>query len=573
MKSGKKTSFIKKTIALLIVQILVLLAMLSAIVYMVFRGAERSTGQMITNYMNLYTGELEDVLQGGDKLLGRIVYENSDLRLLQSDSEEERYYASVRTLTMLQNEIATDQDFDALMVTASAYDIQLESFDTAIATADKQAMQKKMMAAAISGAASKWKVGTFGNHDYVYRMYAWQGWSTGVFISLEHYMGTDKNEQIRDLNVVLTNSGGYIYGGEGEHVENLLHTQIADIDTGRFHVEKRASMDDIAVYSVANRFSVLHHMQVGYVLLIAVALLTVIMAAIIIRYIEHAVLKPMEVMQENMTLMRDGNLDIRIAKDFDNIEFTILRNTFNNLMDELMELKIATYEKQISLSEMELRAIRLQIRPHFFLNALTTIAGLSMQEKNTEIQKYIEALSKNIRYMFKAGLHTVPLSEEILHVENYFEMQELKYPGCVFYYTQIAEDVKSWRIPQLLIHTIIENEYKYAVSVEETLTILISAKRIERDGQAYLHLEIEDDGKGYPEAILEEFQNPVESNRGDGTRVGLWSIRRMLGLMYEEDNLFTIRNITPHGCVNVLEIPQNPVNELALDHKKDEIVL
>ena len=89
-----------------------------------------------------------------------------------------------------------------------------------------------------------------------------------------------------------------------------------------------------------------------------------------------------------------------------------------------MNLKIRFYEKKLELQDAEQKYIRLQIRPHFFLNALTSISSLSAKSKNKEIEIYIGALSKNIRYMFSSGLHTVSVKEEIRHVENYLEMQE-----------------------------------------------------------------------------------------------------------------------------------------------------
>ena len=568
----KQTSFIKKTIALLIAQVLVLLVLLNVVVWVVLRAAESTTGAMVTNYMNLYTGAVEDVLQDGDKILGRIVYDNSDLRLLQASSEENRFYASVRTLNLLQNEIATDNNFDALVVAASAYDTCLESYDGSVTHEFKEAIRSHMLDAAADGHSSMWSITSLAGEDYVYRMYAWQGWSAGIFISLDKLMGTDAGEHIRDLDVVVTDENGTICGVNGDLVAAEVGSKISDISTSGYNVELRDTIDGLQIYSVATRQGLIYQIRYGYVVLFLMALLTVIMATLIIRYIRRAVLLPMESIQDHMRRMQAGDLDIRIADAYETLEFTMLKNTFNDLMDEVMELKIATYEKQISLSEMELRAIRLQIRPHFFLNALTTISGLSMQQKNAEIQKYIDALSKNVRYMFKAGLHTVSLAEEIRHVKNYFEMQELKYPGCVFYYTQIAEDLMEWKIPQLMIHTIIENEYKYAVEIGKTLTILISAREEERNGKKYLHLEIEDDGGGYPDSVLSDFANPKGAASADGTRVGLWSIRRMLTLMYEEEGLFIIENVQPHGCLNVFEIPAETVNELA-ESKKEELVL
>ena len=165
--------------------------------------------------------------------------------------------------------------------------------------------------------------------------------------------------------------------------------------------------------------------------------------------------------------------------------------------------------------------------------------------------------------MFKSGLHTVTLGEEIQHVENYFEMQELKYPGCVFYFIDIPEELKSWRIPQMLINTVIENEFKYAVAMNSLLTILIKAFSVEKDGKKYLQIEIEDDGKGYPKSILDSFNSGAITL--DKSRVGLSSLKRMLEIMYEEEGLFTISNIEPHGCKNVFLLPEKPVQEIRDD--------
>ena len=248
----------------------------------------------------------------------------------------------------------------------------------------------------------------------------------------------------------------------------------------------------------------------------------------------------------------------------------MFKNTFNKLMDEIVGLRIKSYEKQISLQETELKCVRLQIRPHFFLNALTTISSLSMQARNQEITQYIDSLSKNIRYMFKSGLHTVPLTEEIQHVENYFEMQELKYPGCVFYSVELEPETENWMIPQMIIHTVIENEYKYAVSVGSMLMILIKAEIVTRGGERMLCLQIEDDGQGYPEDIIQQFHEGKGTD-SQGTRVGLWSLRRMMELMYEREELFDISNVEPHGCMNVFYIPERAIQEIRQDGIQNRI--
>lgn len=93
--------------------------------------------------------------------------------------------------------------------------------------------------------------------------------------------------------------------------------------------------------------------------------------------------------------MKDGDYNLRIEENYSNQEFTLLKNTFNHLMDEIVGLKIQSYEKQIDLQETELRCVRLQLKPHFFLNAMTTISSLSQQAKNQEIQQlYCSSVQK-----------------------------------------------------------------------------------------------------------------------------------------------------------------------------------
>ena len=232
-------------------------------------------------------------------------------------------------------------------------------------------------------------------------------------------------------------------------------------------------------------------------------------------------------------------------------------------MDEIVHLKIQSYEKIIALKDMELRSIRLQIKPHFFLNAISTLSSMNSQGRGQQIKGYVEALSKNIRYMFKSGLHTVPVKEEIRHIENYFDMQEFKYPNCAFYFIDLPPALEGWRIPQMLIQTFVENEFKYAVSVDAVLTVLIKVSLDEHNGQTMLLLEIEDDGKGYPRDVLRYMNGQGRPRTTDGTRVGLWSVKRMLELMYERGDLLELKNVEPHGCLDKIWIPAEPVHEFS----------
>ena len=114
----------------------------------------------------------------------------------------------------------------------------------------------------------------------------------------------------------------------------------------------------------------------------------------VLRYTRKQIAKPMQNIVSDIERIKNGEYHNRINGDFRTKEFQMLQDTTNQMVNEIVGLKIQAYEKRIELQDMELRSIKLQIRPHFFLNALTTISSLSRQKKFSEINNYITSLSK-----------------------------------------------------------------------------------------------------------------------------------------------------------------------------------
>ena len=80
-----------------------------------------------------------------------------------------------------------------------------------------------------------------------------------------------------------------------------------------------------------------------------------------------------------------------------------------------------------------------------------------------------------------------------------------------------------------------------------------------------LCLEVEDDGKGYPDEVMEYMRDDTRPNQ-NGSRVGLWSVKRLLELMYDRKGLMELDNVLPHGALSRIYIPEKPVNELGTEH-------
>jgi len=569
-----RKSFIKNTIFLLTIQMLLLIMVLFGSIYSSYQSALEDVTEMAEGLLQVYGKELDNKIDNTEQLLSSLLYGNRQYDLLKSEDESSRYFAAVELRKQLQEHMIYNQSCDMVVIADSDYEICIDAENRIVLYSDREAIREYALESAGKGRdKAEWSYMEVNGRPYIYRMYIWQNCAVGAFISVDNFMRTAEESNLENMALLLTDEKGLLLGGY--HTE-YTRWEIGDTlkDTPYDGWEDRyyeLAEGSYRVHLLTSMMDVGSKIQSSMVTLLIIVICSVIFTTIIVVYIRGQILMPMKNMQRQMEKIQDGELDLRIEENYQNIEFNTLKNTFNNLMDEILSLKIQKYEKQLALQENELKCVKLQIRPHFFLNAMTTISSLSIQGKTEEIKIYIDALSKNIRYMFGSGLHTVPVDEEIRHVENYFEMQALKYPNCVFHFIEMEPEAEGWRIPQMIIHTIIENEYKYAVSVDAMLTILIKIGVVCVEGEEMLSIEIEDDGKGYPQDVLEQFASKSETPTGNGNRVGLWSIRRMLELMYERENLFQISNIEPHGCLNKFLIPKQPIHEIKMDNSANKI--
>ncbi|MBO4793731.1 MAG: histidine kinase, partial [Deltaproteobacteria bacterium] len=444
---------------------------------------------------------------------------------------------------------------ECLVVADNAYDICLDYAVSGLNYWDREALRQFAKSFAYTlGTDQKWSHAVLNQQEYVYRVYLFEGRAVMAYYRAAQLTAMLPKTETGFYFLLSDQEGNLLsFTGTSANQETLSRGTL---------IASQPLLNGELVLSclVQPRFlwPLLRSNMTAVLLMILVALSVTLL---LFRYMRKQLYAPMQKMSEVMDRIERQAYDVRITEHFGTREFEQLKDSFNHLMDEIVNLKINRYEQIIALQDMELKSIRLQLRPHFFLNAITTISSLEQQNRSGEISVYVDALSRNIRYMFRSGLHTVPVKEEIQHIENYFSMQECVYPGCIFHWIDLPEELADWPIPQMLIQTIIENEYKYAVSLEDVLTILIRVSLCELDGEQMLKITIEDDGKGYPPEVLEAMNSKDARPRADGNRVGLWSIRRVLELMYERQGLAQFSNITPHGCMNTIFVPRKPLHE------------
>lgn len=116
------------------------------------------------------------------------------------------------------------------------------------------------------------------------------------------------------------------------------------------------------------------------------------------------------------------------------------------------------HEKQIM--ELEAKALRAQMNPHFIFNCLNSIKSLIQQNENEKSVAYLTTFSKLIRNLFNnADKKEISLYDEIETCKLYLQLEAMRFDTKFSYTVNVDDtiDLKSIQVPALIIQPFIEN--------------------------------------------------------------------------------------------------------------------
>ncbi len=158
------------------------------------------------------------------------------------------------------------------------------------------------------------------------------------------------------------------------------------------------------------------------------------------------------------------------------------------------ELKAAQLEAR--LVETELKALREQLRPHFLFNTLNTVAVLVREQKTDEAVNLIARLSALLRMSLDPSrTHEVTLRQEMEFLERYIEIQQARFSDRLRVNIAVEAAAMDARIPHLILQPIVENAILHGIAPKTGPGQVDVFGRV---AQGRLHLEVRDDGPGFP---------------------------------------------------------------------------
>lgn len=362
--------------------------------------------------------------------------------------------------------------------------------------------------------------------------------------------GTDRN--ITDVK--LKN-----IGKKGQKIQECLENNSVGIDTGENVILTSAEVDDGTYKIVMGIDSTEYNLQLGKIrvmlifIIFLAALLTLILAFFIVTEFYNNILDLVIAIEGKEGRRRSGFREI-----------TFIKNKILTMIDKNSKIADELADRIELVNKIKMEALQSQLNSHFLYNTLGLISAIDILEnkRDTNTVKAITSLSDILRFAMNRESYKVYLSEELMFVRKYLDIQRLRYKDRFDYFEEIDENLLDVDIIKMIIQPLLENAVFHG--------IVPSGRRCRLTLKVYsegdtLKIQVADNGVGMTQAKMENLREEfVKGVVSDVQTHGLLSVNQKCMLFYGNE----------YGCEIECEngITIITVNLPILKNKNEEII-
>lgn len=341
--------------------------------------------------------------------------------------------------------------------------------------------------------------------------------------------------------------------------ENTADPQPSFMDVLQSHnvVSSDFSNADFSARMVI-KFGAFEKIMVAQLLIMLLFLIVTCSLSAILMFFRTNLLVPIQRFSKNLALINEGDeaADLKSSRI---MELEQVNAQFKELVGQIKRFKIDRYEQELEKQKIRLDYMKLQIKPHFFLNCLTSMYSMAQMQMYKEIESMALATSRYFRYIFQSGDNFVLLENEIEHARTFLDIQQSRYRDAFSYRIEQSEGITGVAVPPLVIQTFIENAVKYGVSRDRELCITLSVTQERREHGDVVLIQISDTGPGFSPEILDALVRGEALEQTGGNRIGIMNTIQRLELLYRHEATITFAN-DASGARITLSLPKILLN-------------
>jgi signal transduction histidine kinase len=196
------------------------------------------------------------------------------------------------------------------------------------------------------------------------------------------------------------------------------------------------------------------------------------------------------------------------------------------------------------IADARLRALEMQLRPHFLLNALNSVASLLGSDPGgasrmlARIEDFLHLSLSN------SGSAAVALGDEMSFLDHYLSIQRVRFQDRLTTDFRVDPTSREALVPTFILQPIVENAIRHGIAPRAACGHI--GVRAERRGER-LHLEVRDDGVGTAA--------PMHEGRFG---LGLSNTAARLQLLYGADHALAVASGAGGGFTVTLDLPFQP---------------
>lgn len=132
---------------------------------------------------------------------------------------------------------------------------------------------------------------------------------------------------------------------------------------------------------------------------------------------------------------------------------------------QLVESEKLAAEAQSLARDMQLRALRYQLQPHFLFNTLNAISTLVLDDQPQVATQMISHLANLLRSTLDSPEKDhVSLAEEISVIEEYLAIEEVRFGSRLKVRLDLDLEAMQTQVPRLLLQPLVENAIRHGIS-------------------------------------------------------------------------------------------------------------
>lgn len=196
---------------------------------------------------------------------------------------------------------------------------------------------------------------------------------------------------------------------------------------------------------------------------------------------------------------------------------------------------------QIQLAQANLRALKMQIHPHFLFNTLHSVAALVRKSENRLAVNMLGQLGQFLRLALEnKGQQEIPLEQELDFLRRYLAIEQTRFGDRLRVEIEMDEELQGAYVPNLILQPIVENAIHHGISPSMDKGVIRIFARLKDE---VVSMTVADNGPG--------LRNPERLQKG----VGVGNTQERLENLYGDQQDFSFRNGELGGLEVNIRVP------------------